>query len=172
LISEVKYLINISAISACLFYFAGAGVPHFQNIANQELQRYTFEPFLLSLFVLTGLICIFYSFPFVKLPTYVFSWNRKLVKLYIASAGSIIGWGIGTGIHYVQAKGVGAFPLVLGTNVLFMLLAISPLNINKSLLKLVDEKRHEYTTQEALCFFGFVLSSLGLWGIGQWWLNG
>ncbi|WP_144375516.1 hypothetical protein [Thiolapillus brandeum] len=82
-----------------------------KSIANQEIQRYTFEPLALALYIVTGLICLSPDRYRSRFAEFIGNNSDKLHIAYQASAGSILGWGIGTGAAFVLSAGLNALPL-------------------------------------------------------------
>lgn len=172
----MKTFLTTTFVLAVLFFLAENNVPHMQDVANQELQRYTFEPLAFAMYFVTGLICLSPSHYRGKITRFIESHSIKLQIAYQASAGSILGWGTGTGAGLILKTGLDALPLVIAICCLFMLLALGPLWIYESAGGLAMQYRQFMLTERRyeplLKFLGVMLIGMSGWGIGSWWLNG
>ncbi|WP_250656436.1 hypothetical protein [Alkalimarinus coralli] len=155
---------------------AAFDAPHAKDIANQELQKFTFEPLTYLLIFCTGSLCLTPDRFRGKISLFFEKHSPKVRATYEGCAGSVLGWGIGSGAATVLKNGMAMLPVVVVVCCIFLILAMGPLWANESVGGLAT-KYKEFMVAErkgklALQLCGVGLIIIASWGLVQWWHNG
>ena len=163
-------------IVATLFFLAAFDVPHVKDIANQELQKFTFEPLAYLLIFFTGALCLTPDRFRGCISLFFEKYSPKVRIAYEFSAGSVLGWGIGTGVATVLQNSMDMLPFVVAVCCLFLLMAMGPLWANDSVGGLATKYKefmlNNRKGKKAIQLCGVALIIIASWGITQWWNNG
>lgn len=161
-----------TAIVAILFFLAAFDEPHAKNIANQELQKYTFEPLAYLLIFFSGALCLTPDRFRGRISLFFERYSPKVQMAYEGSAGTVLGWGIGMGAATVLKDGMAMFPLVVAVCCSFLLLAMGPLWANESVGGLATKYKEfmlgNRKGKKAIQLCGISLIIIAFWGLIQW----
>jgi len=165
-----------TAIVSVLFFLAAFDVPHAQNIANQELQKYTLEPLTYLIIFTSGALLLSPVRYRGGLLNFIERNSNKVRFAYEAGAGSVLGWAIGGGAATILNDGLIMLPVVSVVCFLFLFVAMGPLWVTETSGNIIEKYRQfmfvEIKGKLAIQICGLALIVLSISGFVQWVKSG
>ena len=127
---------------AVLFFLSANNIPHARDIALQNLRNHTFEPLIYVLVFFIGARCLTPYRSSGRISIFFENFSPKIQMLYEGSAGTVLGWGIGTGAASVINDGMVMLPLVVATCCILLLLSMVPLWANESVGRVASKYKN------------------------------